>query len=81
MRDAPCHGAIPKLSAGASYPLYDLLERRDEIGTDHLKSAHNLISNLAAAYDESYDADDRSGALYRAVLRDLRDELETVIQA
>ncbi len=60
---------------------HDLLERRDEIGPDDLKSAYNLISNISAAYDESYDHDHRGTALYRAVLRDLKDELDAAIQA
>ena len=57
---------------------HDLLHQRDEIGLEHLRSAHNLISNLAAAHDEVY-TNDKGTALHRAILRDLRDELEAAI--
>jgi hypothetical protein len=60
---------------------HELLQSRNEICVEHLRSAHNLVVNLAAAHDEVCDRDDRGRALHRAILRDTRDELEAAITA
>jgi hypothetical protein len=60
--------------------LHKVLDTKCHIASEVLKSAHHLISHIASANEEAYDVDDKGAALYRAVLRDLRDELETAIE-
>src|SRR5688572_12210044 len=58
---------------------HKVLGKKGQISIEGLKSAHHLISHIASAHEEAYDMDDKGGALYRAVLRDLRDELEMAV--
>src|SRR5215213_3774561 len=60
--------------------LHKALDRHVDISRGTLLSAYHLVSNLATAYEEGYDTEDKCGALYRAVLRDLRDELEAAVK-
>ena len=60
--------------------LHKALDRRSHIPRETLSSAYHLVANLATAYEEAYDSEDKSAALYRAVLRDLRDELEAAVK-
>jgi hypothetical protein len=65
---------------GRIIQLHEVLDEKGYIPSEVLKSAHHLISHITSAHEEAYDMDDKGGALYQAVLRDLRDELETAIE-
>jgi hypothetical protein len=65
---------------GRIIQLHEVLDEKGYIPSEVLKSAHHLISHVTSAHEEAYDMDDKGGALYRAVLRDLRDELEVAVE-
>jgi hypothetical protein len=51
-----------------------------EISREQLRSTRNLVSNLSYAIDQNTAYDDHAAQFYKAVIGDLKDELESACE-
>ncbi|WP_262269576.1 hypothetical protein [Microvirga yunnanensis] len=57
-----------------------LADDSKEISRDELRSTKNIVSNLSYAIDQNAAYDDHAAQFYKAVIGDLKDELESACE-